>query len=226
MTEFLISKLVPILYAIPSVLIALPVHEVAHGYVASLCGDSTAKNLGPLTLNPLKHFDPLGTICMLLVGFGWARPVPVDARNFKKPRRDMFFVALAGPASNLLLSFFALLLYRILAAVFIANWASVDPNAFSTNLFTTFMQFLNVFIVMNVSFAVFNLLPIPPLDGSRLLSTFLPPKALFWMARNERTITLIVFLLLIFNVLNVPLSFLVRWILTGMEALISLIPFL
>ncbi len=226
MTEYLLSKLIPLLYALPCVLIAIPVHEVAHGYVANRCGDPTAKNLGRLTLNPLKHFDLLGTLCMLLVGFGWARPVPINTRHFKKPRRDMFFVALAGPLSNILLSFVALLLYRILAAVFLANIASVDSAAFSTTLFSTFMQFLNVFIVMNLSFAVFNLLPVPPLDGSRLLMIFLPPKAQIWVARNERTISLVIFLLLILNFLDAPLGFLVNLLFTGMNALISLIPLL
>ena len=226
MTEFLISKLVPLLYALPCVLIAIPVHEVAHGYVANRCGDPTAKSFGRLTLNPLKHFDPLGALCMLLVGFGWARPVPVNSRYFKKPRRDMFLVALAGPLANLLLSLAALLLYRILGAVFLANYTAFETGAFTTTLLYVFMQFLSVFISMNVSFAVFNLLPIPPLDGSRLLLIFLPPKAHIWFVRNERTISLVMFLLLIFNVLDLPLVFLRNLVLNGMDALVSLIPFL
>ena len=226
MPDFFMEQLRNFLFMLPCILIALPVHEVAHGYVAYRLGDPTARNFGRLTLNPLKHFDPLGVICMLFVGFGWARPVPVNTRHFKKPRRDMALVALAGPASNLLLGFIGLLIYRILFAVFAASVVSVDPTAFSTSLFKTLLEFLVTFFSLNISLAVFNLLPIPPLDGSRLLMMFLPPRAYMWVAQNERYITLVVFLLLITNRLNGPIHFLVNLIYSGMNAIIDLIPFL
>lgn len=223
MPAFIMERLRSFLFLLPCILIALPVHEVAHGYVACRLGDPTARNFGRLSLNPLKHFDLLGVICMLFVGFGWARPVPVNTRHFKKPRRDMALVALAGPISNLIMGFIGLLLYCIVAAIFsrIENMP-----AFSVSLVGSVLEFLNVFAVLNVSLAVFNLLPIPPLDGSRLLMLFLPPKAHLWVVQHERYITIVVFVLLIANILDVPLYLLRNLVLRGMLALIELIPFL
>ncbi len=223
MPAFVMERLRSFLFLLPCILIALPVHEVAHGYVAYRLGDPTARNFGRLSLNPLKHFDLLGVICMLFVGFGWARPVPVNTRHFKKPRRDMALVALAGPASNLILGFVGLLLYCIVAAVF----SRIDTmQAFSVSLVNSALEFLYVFATLNVSLAVFNLLPIPPLDGSRLLMIFLPPKAHMWVVRHERYITLVIFLLLFTNILSVPLYLLRSLVLNGMMSLINLIPFL
>ena len=223
MPVFVMEKLRSFLFLLPCILIILPVHEVAHGYVAYRLGDPTARNFGRLTLNPLKHFDPLGVICMLFVGFGWARPVPVNTRYFKKPRRDMALVALAGPVSNLIMGFIGLLLYCIVAAVF---GGVGNMPAFSVSLVSSLLEFLYIFTTLNISLAVFNLLPIPPLDGSRLLMHFLPPKAHMWVVQHERYITLIVFVLLIANILDVPLLLLRSLVLRGMLALIELIPFL
>ena len=140
----------------PAVLIAVTFHEFAHGAVANALGDPTAKERGRLTLNPLKHLDPLGTILFVLVRFGWGKPVPVDGRNFEHPRRDMALVSLAGPATNFVLAAFLGLFLKFhlvgdVAAAFV--WFTVQ---------------------INIVLGVFNLIPIPPLDGSRLLSAVLP----------------------------------------------------
>lgn len=223
MPAFIMERLRSFLFLLPCILIILPVHEVAHGYVAYRLGDPTARNFGRLTLNPLKHFDPLGVICMLFVGFGWARPVPVNTRYFKKPRRDMALVALAGPLSNLIMGFIGLLLYCIVAAFFsrIENMP-----AFFVSLIGSVLEFLNVFAVLNVSLAVFNLLPIPPLDGSRLLMIFLPPRAHLWVVQHERYIALVIFLLLFTGILSPVLNLFCNLVVNGMIALIELIPFL
>ena len=223
MPDFIMERLRSFLLLLPCILIALPMHEVAHGYVAYRLGDPTARNFGRLSLNPLKHFDPLGVICMLFVGFGWARPVPVNTRYFKKPRRDMVLVAIAGPVSNLILGFIGLLLYCIVSALFAIR---PEAPAFSVSLINSLLEFLYIFTSLNVSLAVFNLLPIPPLDGSRLLMIFLPPRAHMWVVQHERYITIVVFVLLIANILDVPLYLLRSLVLRGMLALIDLIPFL
>ena len=115
------DSIITILMLIPIVLISLSFHELAHGYVAYLCGDKTARNFGRLTMNPIKHLDPIGALMMLLVGFGWAKPVPINTRNFKKFKRDLALVSIAGPLSNLLLAFIATIFIFIFYKVFIPN---------------------------------------------------------------------------------------------------------
>ena len=131
MLDYIRGELISLLLALPCILIAIPVHEVAHGYMAYKLGDPTAKTMGRLTLNPLHHFDPIGALCMLFFHFGWARPVPIDTRYFKKPKRDMVLVALAGPVSNLLLAFFALLISRIFFAPHMAMASASSAPIFS-----------------------------------------------------------------------------------------------
>ena len=153
------------LYAImaPGLLIALILHEVAHGYVAYLLGDPTAKAQGRLTLNPLKHLDPIGTLAFFFVRFGWAKPVPINPRYFKNPRQGMMFTALAGPGTNFILAaLFALALHTMPAL-------GVRPGNF---LFLA--CYYGVFV--NLILGAFNLIPIPPLDGSNILAYFLPPR--------------------------------------------------
>ena len=172
-------------------LIALTVHEYCHGYAAYKLGDNTAKNMGRLTLNPLKHLDLYGALCMVLFHFGWAKPVPINARNFKDPKKGFAIVAAAGPAINLILGFIFALFYLLFKKY--ANFALISgviDSDFKFNLFQNALNFLYVFHAINVGFGLFNLLPIPPFDGSRLLYVFLPPKYYFGIMKYERKIYL------------------------------------
>ena len=190
-------------------------------------GDPTARNLGRLTLNPLKHLDPIGTICMVFFHFGWAKPVPVNTRYFKKPKRDMALTALAGPVSNFILGFFGILVYRILYAIF-TNIAGPTTSDMAINVMSTTLNFFYMFGFLNVSLGVFNLIPIPPLDGSRILLVFLPTKAYFAVMKYERYIMIGFFVLLFVGrrvgFIFSPLSTLVGWVVSGMDWLIRLIP--
>jgi Zn-dependent protease len=150
----------------PGLLIALVFHEVAHGYVAYLLGDPTAKSAGRLTLNPLKHLDPLGTLAFFFVHFGWARPVPVNARYFKNPRKGMMYTAMAGPGTNF-----------ILAALFAGAFHLMVLFGLSPRSPLYAVAYYGVFV--NLILAAFNLLPIPPLDGSNVLAYFLSPRAAY-----------------------------------------------
>ena len=152
---------------VPVILFSLTIHEYAHAYIAYKLGDDTAKRLGRLTLNPLKHLDPLGTILLLIVHFGWAKPVPVDPRNFKDPKKDMLYVAIAGPISNILTAVVAAV---ILKAILLNYGLFVD----SASVLEPIIQTLYWLIFIGVVLAVFNMLPFPPLDGSRVLYGLLP----------------------------------------------------
>ncbi|NJC87552.1 MAG: site-2 protease family protein [Desulfuromonas sp.] len=153
-------------------LLAVTFHEVAHGYAAERCGDPTARLLGRLTINPLRHLDPIGTLALLLLGFGWARAVPVNPGNLRRMRQDMILVALAGPAANLSLAIFCALGLRWGAALLGAGPA--DGHGLSFGEPITLMAAFGLYI--NVILALFNLLPIPPLDGGRVLLNVLPAR--------------------------------------------------
>ena len=153
-----------------AVLISLTVHEYCHGYAAYKMGDSTAKNFGRLTLNPLKHLDPIGALCMLFFHVGWAKPVPINARNFKDPKKGFAITALAGPLSNLILGFFSAFVYLLVFA-FLKD-VRFESKDFSYYLASNILTFLFLFHSINIGLGLFNLLPIPPFDGSRLLNVF------------------------------------------------------
>ena len=213
------------------VLIALTFHEWAHGFTAYKLGDPTARNFGRLTLDPRKHLDPIGTLCMMLFGFGWAKPVPVNSRHFKKPRRDMALTAVAGPTANLLLSFVAMLFYRIFETLYIkASFHSAmtvslqDTGTFGTNVLYIVTLLFWYLHTLNLYLAIFNLIPIPPLDGSRLLFLFLPDKYYFGLMKYERFIMIAMLVLLWAGVLSFPISTACDWISRGMEAIVGLIP--
>lgn len=220
-----------ILLIVICVLFALTFHECAHGFAAYKLGDPTARNLGRLTLDPRKHLDPIGTLCMMLFGFGWAKPVPVNSRYFKKPRRDMSITAVAGPTANLLLSFVAMIFYKIFAALYknaalhTAMTVSLEEsNSFGTNLLFILMLLFLYMHTLNLYLAIFNLIPIPPLDGSRLLFLFLPDKYYFGLMKYERIIMFVMLALLWTGILSLPISNICNWISDGMAAVVGLIP--
>ena len=218
------QNLVSILLSIPAVLIALTVHEYAHGYAAYRLGDPTAKSLGRLSLNPLRHLDPIGALAMLFFRFGWARPVPINARYFKKPRRDMALTALAGPLSNFILSFLGAFLYLAALAGFNSVLATADVSRFTFLFMQYSVSFLYIFHFVNLTLGLFNCLPGPPLDGSRFLLVFLPPKAYFSIMRYERYISIALILLLALGLFDGWLSVAADAISRGMLSLLCLIP--
>ena len=193
------SYIIQLLLCLPVVMLALSFHETAHGYVAYKLGDPTAHSLGRLTMNPAKHLDIIGFICMLLFGFGWAKPVPINTRYFKKPRRDMVLTAIAGPISNVLMAFIFALIMKIFIVVMGDIPFPVDPISTMKFLFYCFLFYG---IRLNISLAVFNLIPIPPLDGSRLITSFLPPKAAYWVIKHERIIYFVLLIALFIGVLD------------------------
>ena len=180
------DRLVYYLLSAVAALIALTVHEYCHGYAAYKLGDNTAKNFGRLTLNPIKHIDPYGAICMVLFHVGWAKPVPVNARNFKDPKKGFAITAAAGPASNLILGFFSALIYLVVFAL--VRDLTFTSKTFGYILISNTLSFLYIFHSINIGLGLFNLLPIPPFDGSRLLNVFLPPKTYFAIMKYERQI--------------------------------------
>ncbi|MBO5291190.1 MAG: site-2 protease family protein [Clostridia bacterium] len=194
---------------------ATPLHEFAHAFVAVKLGDDTPRLRGRLTINPMAHIDWIGAIMIFLFGFGYAKPVEVRMRHFKKPKRDMAIVALAGPACNLLQSF----IFLFLRAVCTFGAYKLQNEA---------MAYMGIFFLyaaaININLGVFNLLPIPPLDGSRLLTALLPSKYYYKIMQYERYIMIGLFVLLFTGILTTPLSFLSSLIL-GLFSNITQIPF-
>ena len=193
-------------------LFAMVLHEFAHGWVAAKCGDSTAKLQGRLTVNPLAHIDPLGTVILplmcLMMGsflFGWAKPVPVDLRNLRQPRRDMALVAAAGPGMNLMLAVASALLLAVLLTIeptlSLRGSAEADasPSLLATMVFRPLAVMALYSVMINVFLALFNLLPIPPLDGGRILTAILPAKPAMALARLEPYGMLILVGLIVFD---------------------------
>lgn len=165
-----------------SLVICLPFHEYAHALAAYRLGDPTSRERGRLTLNPLAHLDIMGCIMMLIVGIGYAKPVPINPYNFKNPRKGMMLTGLAGPLANILLAFIGMLIFKILDIPYaLTSFGSLEAAA-------VIMFALQFFILINLRLAVFNLLPIPPLDGWRVVSYFLPVKVYYVISRYERQI--------------------------------------
>lgn len=166
-SQFLAFPLEMIPYVVITLMIAFTLHEFAHAYVAYKFGDPTAKRQGRLTLSPLAHLDPFGTILIFIAGFGWAKPVPVNRFHFKRPRLAGILVSVAGPLSNFLLAFLGTAIWYILLAT---NTVTLLPSQYVTGL----EQFFNIFVSLNVILFIFNLLPFPPLDGYRIIEDLVP----------------------------------------------------
>ena len=164
-------------------LVALTIHEYAHGYVAYKLGDDTAKSMGRLSLNPIKHIDPIGALFMIFFHFGWAKPVPINPRNFKNPRKGFALSALAGPATNIIVGFFTGFFYLLCYSIF-----KETTNTFVNNLEINILLFLLYFFSINIGLGIFNLIPVPPFDGSRILNVILPTKYYFKIMKYERQI--------------------------------------
>ena len=209
--ENILKYILELILIAPSVLIALSFHECAHAFVAYKLGDPTAKYMGRLTLNPVKHFDPIGALCMLLCHFGWAKAVPVNMMNFKNPKRGMALTALAGPTTNLILGFIGVSLYAVLM--------NVLPNSFNNGVIFALAYALQLLVFyfgyLNIFLAIFNLIPVPPFDGSRILGAFLSDRLYIKLMGYERIIGIIFFAIYFIDArYNGPIS-------TGVSALVG-----
>lgn len=186
----------------------MPVHECAHGLVANKLGDTTAERAGRLTLNPFAHLDIMGSFMMLIFGFGWAKPVPVNPNYFRKnPRAGMALTAAAGPTANILMAMMAMLVMK-LCLIFNANYI--------------FMTIFSLICQINITLAIFNLLPIYPLDGSQIFSFFFPGRLQNWLEEHQRAIYYVFIALLLLGALNIPLGFLSNYTIRFLDWITSL----
>lgn len=178
---------------------AVPVHECAHAWVAEKMGDDTGRKQGRITLNPFAHLTLWGSLMMILVGFGWGKPVMVDSRNFKNPKKGMVLTSLAGPASNFIMAFLSMIVYKVLA------FLSFAKDSSTLDMMATVFVYITL---INISLAVFNFLPIPPLDGSKIFNAILPEKWYFTIMKYENFIFIALIILVYSGLLDAPLSFL------------------
>ena len=184
--EYILQKII----SIPLILIAMVGHELAHGYVSTWLGDPTPKAYGRLSINPLNHIDPIGALLMLIAGFGWAKPVMINPQFYKNRKWGTALVSLAGPLANLCMAFIALLLYVIFLLVCVKTDLGIYVSESVISWAGTIAMLLASY---NLSFMLFNLIPIPPLDGSKVLGAFLPNRIYYQMLNLERYYTLILF---------------------------------
>ena len=205
------TQFLSLILSLPALLTALTVHEFAHGFVADKMGDPTARYSGRLSLNPMDHMDLWGTICLLFFHFGWAKPVPINPRNFRNSKWGTVAVSVAGPFANFLLA--------LVCAFAYVGIMTLDPNKI-----TVFFGYIFYYgVQLNVGLMVFNLIPIPPLDGSKILMEFLPPKYRFKMYSMERYFSLILLALIAFNVLTPVLSLFRGWVLALINLIVGLV---
>lgn len=234
-----IEVIMKLLVRVFVIICVLPIHEFAHAFVADKLGDKTARLKGRLTLSPFAHIDPIGAVMTLLCGFGYAKAVPVNMRNFRKKRKSnqvdnvynfgsdtvydsgyakrcMAAVAFAGPISNLIMAFVSLLLLNVVQLI--SFYVSSDLFL----IMQIIMYFFSFCALININLAVFNLLPVPPLDGSRIISVILPDKLYYKIMKYERIIMIAILVLLFTNVLSGPLSVLAGWVYSALSFLAGL----
>lgn len=213
------DRLPIMILALPAILLSLSVHEASHGYAAYLLGDSTAKNMGRLTLNPLKHINPFGFLAMLFFHVGWANPVPINTRNFKNSRKGMAICAAAGPLSNLCLAIiFTILLRLVMIPLQSEMYNALLTTPITMDIFEVLHQntvytllsllatMLYLGISLNLNLMIFNLIPLPPLDGSRIAYIFLPTHLYFKIMQYERYIMIGFIVLLATGFIDLPLG--------------------
>lgn len=193
------------IYRLPGLLVAIVFHEYSHGMAAYMLGDNTAKNAGRLTLNPIKHIDPIGFIALLIFKFGWAKPVPINTMNFKNRKRDTLLVSIAGPAANFIVSIAIVLIFRL----------NIITN-------TLVIEMLLIALWYNIILGVFNLLPFPPLDGSKIVASLLPKKIEYNFYKYERYFYIILIILIITNTIDKLLSPIINFVIeTLLQILVS-----
>lgn len=187
-------------------LTTIPVHEAAHAWAADRMGDPTARYKGRLTLNPMAHFDLVGSVALLLTGIGWAKPVPINPINFDDSKKGMALSAAAGPAANLCIATLSMMIMKFI--LYAGGWQAFYSSTFTGSLWSTFYYLFSTMCSINISLAIFNLMPFPPFDGSRIFNYFLPDKYYFKIMEYERYIFIGLLLVLYMGLLDRPLSFL------------------
>lgn len=202
-----------LIYSLPGVIVAMTFHEFAHAWAATKLGDDTPRLQGRLNLNPMSHIDPIGIICLALLGFGWGKPVQINSRNFSGKyslSKAEAIVSAAGPIMNFIIAFVFIVIYMIIGLTV----------STVTKGIIVIQTIISSIILINISLGVFNLIPVYPLDGSKVLNHFLPYRAKEWIMNNQFLLTIILFVL-VFSTDIIP--YISLWILTGMEYLVSMI---
>jgi len=199
------AALISLLLSLPGVVLAITLHESAHGWMALKLGDDTALRQGRISLNPLHHVDIYGLLMLILLRFGWAKPVSVDPRKFKNPRTGMCLTALAGPVSNLLLAFILLACAMGMSIAYGNNYLRFGDTTFSTVL-EVIMRIFQYAAITNLGLGIFNFIPCPPLDGWKVLGVMLPPKTYFGLMRFERYGMFVLLALMLTGVISTPMN--------------------
>lgn len=208
-----------LIYVVPAIIITVTLHELAHGWVSYKFGDPTPKLDGRLSLNPLRHLDPIGTIALLLVGFGWAKPVHIDPRYYKDAKTGIVWTAFAGPLMNFIIAFAAIFLFNLLLKVPV----SIFSSKIMIQIFIYLIVLMQYIALISLGQAIFNLIPLPPLDGSKILYGILPDSVYFNIMKYENWLSLILFLVLFSGILDGPLVSIRTIIYDGMNNLCALI---